>query len=417
MLRLYHLSILFLVGLLLLATGCSQQGSVVVLPKGVPVVRVRLMQDKPEILVAATQTVYVKSAADMTPQAITFPRIPGSSLKLAHGTWVAGGIPLGTGELTLTPTSEGTMTVDAQQYRGRMRLVPVTLDTFDVINDVDVEGYLKSVLSKELLSSWDDETYKAQAIAARTYAIYEARMSGTKRYWDVYPDQRSQVYGGMSFETSKSTRAVEATRGVVVAFGPPGQERIFKAYFSSCCGGRTQSAYDAFGDEYTLPLSEQNRGATCNVSTKFNWGPVTIRKDEIARRIQAWAKRKTAQEGKPRPELNMQGVASIRQAYENKVKRPVWFYVVDNQNMQYLMRAEDLRSAIASEANGGPTVYSGYFNTDNSQPGVIRFIDGHGFGHGVGLCQWCAQREALSGWRHEDIVVTAYPGSKLIRAY
>ena len=84
-------------------------------------------------------------------------------------------------------------------------------------------------------------------------------------------------------ETSKSIRAVEATAGIVVAWGSPGQERIFKSYFSSCCGGKTQSAYDAFGDEYIPPLAEHDRGATCSISPKFNWAPVTIKKDELSR--------------------------------------------------------------------------------------------------------------------------------------
>ena len=130
----------------------------------------------------------------------------------------------------------------------------------------------------------------------------------------------------------------------------------------------------------------------------------------------AWAKRKTEQQGTPRPELKMQGIARIEQAFLNKLDRPVYFYVTDTKGTRFMMRAEDLRSAIAFDAPAGQTVYSGFFNPVN-EPDAIRFTNGHGFGHGVGLCQWCAQREALAGWRHEDIVVNAYPGAKLIRAY
>ena len=408
--------VLLLLSLFTIIGGCVQQGANVVLPKGIPVIRVRLMQDRRELLVGASDTVYAKSAADMVPQPINFPRSPGSAVRIAGGYWYAGNVPLGTGELTLTPSTEGSMTIDAQLYRGRFRLVPVSATTFDVVNDVDVDGYLKSVISKELYPGWDDQTYRAQAIVARTYAIFESRTIGARRYWDVYPDQRSQVYGGMALETSKSTRAVDATRGIVVVAGPAGQERIFKAYFSSCCGGRSQSAFDAFGDEYSLPLSEQNRGTTCSDSAKFNWGPVAVRKTELARRFAIWAKRKSDQQGKPRPELQMDGVNRIDPAFLNKVGRPIQFYVTDNSGMHFLMRGEDLRSAICTDALAGSVVYSGYFNTVNDAQS-IRFIDGHGYGHGVGLCQFCAQREALSGWRHEDIVVNAYPGSKLIRAY
>ena len=224
------------------------------------------------------------------------------------------------------------------------------------------------------------------------------------------------MYGGIGRETSKSIRAVDATAGIVVAWGPPGQERIFKSYYSSCCGGKTQSAYDAFGEAYIPPLAEHDRGATCSISSKFNWPAVSIKKEELARRMAAWAKRKSAIQGSPRPELRMQGIARIEQAFLNKLDRPVFFYVTDTQGTRFMMRAEDLRSAIAYDAPADQTVFSGFFKPVN-ETDSIRFTEGHGYGHGVGLCQWCAQRQAQAGWRHEDIVINAYTGAKLIRAY
>ena len=80
------------------------------------------------------------------------------------------------------------------------------------------------------------------------------------------------------------------------------------------------------------------------------------------------------------------------------------------------MDGEDLRLAISFDAGKGPTVFSGSFNTVN-EADSIKFIDGHGYGHGVGFCQWCGQREAQAGCRHEDILTNAYPQAKLIRAY
>lgn len=366
--------------------------------------------------VAGTRVSWVKSSVDLAPARFSFPAGSGSLVKLVNGSWDIGGINGGSGELTITPTQTGSMWIDGKSYRGRYRFIPASPNTFDIVNDVDIDGYLKGVLPVELYANWSEQTYRAQAIAARTYAIYESRTAGQKRNWDVFSDQRSQMYSGMSAETGKSVRAVDATAGMVVAAGPEKQERIFKAYFSSCCGGRTQSAYDAFGDPYSRPLSEIDRGATCSISPKFNWGPVTIRKDELSRRLAGWAKEKSEQAGSPRPELKMQGVAKIEHAFLNKLGRPVYFYVTDNTGQQYLMKAEDLRLAICWDAADGKKVYSGYFDVVNEAQ-TIRFINGHGYGHGVGLCQWCAQRQAQSGWNYEQIILAAYPGAKLIRAY
>ena len=54
-----------------------------------------------------------------------------------------------------------------------------------------------------------------------------------------------------------------------------------------------------------------------------------------------------------------------------------------------------------------------------NEPGsdVVRFVEGHGHGHGVGMCQWCSEIRAEAGMRHEDIVLSAYPKAKLVRAY
>ncbi len=402
--------------LLSLMVGCAQKGGGPLIPRGVPVIRVRIFQDCKQIRVAADENVWVKSASDITPHPVAFPPAPGSVLKLADGMWDAGGVKLGTGELVITPAKVGAASINGNSYRGRYRLVPTSANTFDVINDVDVDSYLKSVIPVELYSSWADETYKAQAIAARTYAIYESKTAGAKRAWDVYADERSQMYGGISRETSKSIRAVDATAGIVVAYGKPGEERIFKAYYSSCCGGKTQSAHDAFGDVYIPPLAEYDRGSTCSISPRFQWPTVTIPKDELARRIQAWAKRRSELNGTPRPELKMQGVSRIDLAYLNKLDRPVYFYVTDKKGNRFMMRAEDLRLAISFDAQKGPTVYSAFFTPVNGTDS-ISFTNGRGFGHGVGLCQWCAQRQGQAGWRHEDIVLSAYPGAKLIRAY
>lgn len=407
-----------MLSLLLLVAGCAERGTSIVLPKGIPVIRVRLMQDCREVVVGGSEQVWVKSGQDMVPQPVNFPR-SGSVVKLNNGSWIAGGnVTLGSGELVLTPNRVGGMTLQGQQHRGRYRLVPLSPYTFDVVNDVDVDGYLRSVLSRELYPGWNDETYKAQAIVARTYAIYESRTTGAKRYWDVWPDTRSQEYGGMVAETSKSIRAVDATAGIVVASGPAGQERIFKAYFSSCCGGKTQSAYDAFGDAYSKMLSERTGRTWCSISPRYNWEAVSIRKDEIARRIAAWAKRRSELQASPRPELQMAGVARIDQAYLNTTTgRPAYFQVTDTRGARFVIRAEDLRLAVAFDVpKGQPTLLSSNFKTDNG-PDAIRFYDGHGYGHGVGLCQWCAQGQAQSGWRHEDIVLDAFPGAKLIRAY
>jgi stage II sporulation protein D len=403
----------------LIPIGCHEQAPVA--PNAhAPLVRVKLIQATDSVLVSASGSPLVKSTGESTPHRLHFPDTA-VAISLAPDGWHIGTLLLPGGELTIQPEREGGMAIAGKTYRGRYRFIPVmsaepmaaafsSAMRFDVINDVDVDSYLMSVVTGEMPRTFGDEAYKAQAIVARTYALYEAKTSGIGRNFDVFDDTKSQVYAGLAAETDRSREAVEETSGIVVAAGPPGQERIFKAYFSACCGGIGQSAADAFGDPPSRELTEQKVGSLCNESPRFNWAPIELRKDELTRRIRAWGARKG------NPEKDMAPLSRIDIATYNQFGRPVRFVLTDARGTRYSLSGEETRWACNADANGGPTLYSSFFNPINNTD-TIRFSDGHGSGHGVGMCQWCAQARAEQGMRHEDIVILSYPGSKLVRAY
>lgn len=405
-----HLSVLIAM-LLCLAAGCSQQTAPTPTPKSPqgPVVRVKLLSDQKQVTLTAAQPPLVRVASDPSPKRLNV--APGTPLTLARAGsgWSLGNLSVGSGDLTITPAADGSVSINGKPYRGRYRFVPTSAGAFDVVNDVDIDGYLKSVVPREMFPNWDQQAFKAQAIVARTYALYTARTTGGQ-HWDLFPDTRSQVYGGLASESAKAVQAVDETAGVVVAHGPPGKEKIFKAYFSACCGGVTQSAWDAFGDAYTIPLSERNVGPVCNMAPRFNWGPIVVKKDELTRRFRAWGA------AKDRPEKNIQSVQTIRVAASNRYGRPVRFEVVDVKGTRYSWRSEELRWAVNAEAQKGTTLNSSFCKIVD-EGDAIRFLDGHGHGHGVGMCQWCAQARALAGWPHENIVLWSFPASTLVRAY
>jgi len=376
-----------------------------------PVVRVKLLQDQTRVTLGASGAPLVRGTTAGEPKRLDLGS--GVPVTLVNGMWKVGTIDFGSGAVLIDPGS-GPLSVNGSSYRGNLRLLPTAGGKFDVVNDVDLDGYLKSVLPKELLRLWDDQTYMAQAIVARTYALYELRTAGARRDWDIYADQRSQVYGGLDAETSKSRAAVEATAGVVVAYGMPGKEKIFKAYFSSCCGGVTQSATDAFADAWTQPLGDRNNGSQCNASPRFNWGPIVISRTELTRRFKVWGVRKN------RSEQNMADLARLDVSAVNRFGRPVRFLMTDTRGTRYIWAGEEMRWAVNTDApeGSGTTLFSSFCRIINDdQTKTVRFVDGHGHGHGVGMCQWCAQAMADAGLQHEDIVIRSYPGARLARAY
>jgi len=411
--RLRPSCILFL-ALLLIPFGCTQDTATTPLVARSPHIRVLIVDDANRIdLIAGNPIIQL----DGRPIAVDLPSSFSIPTTLAPDGWHLGHMIVHTGVLAFTPNTSA-VHINGIEYRGRIRLVPTTGGRFNVINDVDVEDYLAGVVTKEMYPGWPLEAIKAQAVASRTYVLYETHLSGASRAWDVFGDERSQVYGGYSGETDKSRAAVAQTAGIVLTYGP-GDGTIFKAYFSSCCGGVTQAATDAFpGEPYIPPLAEQSHGATCNASKYFNWGPITISKSDLARRFHAWAQKRSREEGRAIAELNMAGVYRIDLQQVNRYGRPNRVLITDTHGVQYSWPAEQLRSATNFDPQGGPTLPSSFckINGDPNSNSVT-FYEGHGFGHGVGMCQWCAEARASAGQNFAQILVDAYPQAKLVRAY
>ncbi len=326
--------------------GCGQKVPPSGLPTiGTPIVRIRLITDTSKVTLTATSSSVFRTAAGSA-QRVDLPSRSGIPLTLDGAGWKIGTVMFPPVELTIEPDQEGVLAVNGQRYRGSFHFIPATSSTFDVVNHVDVDAYLKGVVSKEMLPDFGAEAYKAQAIVARTYALYEARTATPGRAWDLYPDTRSQVYGGIAAETAKSRSAVDETSGVVVAFGPPGQERIFKAYFSSCCGGAGQSAAQAFGEPDIEPLGDQAVGPRCAASPRFNWGPLVITRQELMRRFRAYG------QARNRPEKSIATIRQIDITRRNGSGRPVQFTVIDVRGQRYLLSGEQLRWAVNTGASG-----------------------------------------------------------------
>lgn len=377
--------------------------SMVVQPS-VPVVRVRLLEGQSAVAVRATTPPVFR-----VNQAIVNLTLPpsGAQVTLEPTGWRIGNAVVGAGELTIEPAVVGSVSINNAAYRGTYRLV-ANGGKIDVINDVTIDDYLKGVVAKEMLANWHPEAYKAQAIIARTYALYEKGTVQPGRSWDLYPDERSQVYGGIAGETAKAVEAVEATRGVVVAYGNPGTEKIFKAYFSSCCGGIGQNPADAINEPYHPALHEQAVGDLCKASPRFTWGPITLSRTEITRRIKLWGKRNG------RAEERITRVMRIDKTHQNSKGRPVRYMISDVSGTKYSLSGEELRWALNTDAPKDSYVYSSWIEPSPPRDESIT-ISGHGFGHGIGMCQWCSQTRALQGMRHEQIVTLSYPGSVIVR--
>jgi stage II sporulation protein D len=169
------------------------------------------------------------------------------------------------GPVTFTPRSSA-LTVGGRPYRGNI-VVSVQKGKLQVVNAVGLEAYLKGVVPSEMPSAWPEEALKAQAAAARSYAVANLAKTGT---YDLYSDVRSQVYGGLNAESASTSAAVDATAGEVVLY----DGKVATTYFFSTSGGRTLSALEATGR--AVPYLVSVPDPYDDASPHHDWGPVVV---------------------------------------------------------------------------------------------------------------------------------------------
>ena len=128
--------------------------------------------------------------------------------------------------------------VPRNKYRGRVEAVRLGNGKYVAVNVLPLESYLQGL--GELLSGWEPAAFRAQVIAARTFAVYEIATDGRTRDWDVSDDESSQVYVGIAGETAKTRAAAADTRGQVLMATVEGKTGIFCSRYSSCIGGASQ---------------------------------------------------------------------------------------------------------------------------------------------------------------------------------
>src|SRR5712691_6922798 len=161
-----------------------------------------------------------------------------------------------------------------RRYRGSIQ-VDVTNGKLRAINMVGLEQYLYGVVPSEMPYTWHPEALKAQAVAARSYAL-ATRKTGA---FDLYPDTRSQVYLGIDHEKPSTNAAVDATAGKVVLF----EGQVAKTYFFSTSGGRTSSAEDVWGEPVPYLVSVADPYAS--ISPYHDWGPFAFTGAKLAKTL------------------------------------------------------------------------------------------------------------------------------------
>lgn len=252
------------------------------------------------------------------------------------------------------------------------------------VNHVDMEDYIASVISSEMGSNWPIEALKAQAVASRTFAMYQMERNSEALY-DMENTVRSQVYRGR-YEGDRVKEAVDSTRGLIAVYdGAPAG-----TFYHSSSGGRTENPREVWGRE-RLPYLASKPALFEERSPHFNW-------------------RLRLSVGEIRDKLKKAGfttgsVISIEPVSFTSSGRVARLRLVLGPNK----RKVELRGEYFRKIIGDTRLPSTKFRVAKDRSGAYTFI-GQGYGHGVGMSQWSARGLADRGRGFEEIIQAFYPG-------
>jgi stage II sporulation protein D len=276
--------------------------------------------------------------------------------------------------------------VNGKSYRGWIELRKKKNGLLLVINELNIEDYLQGVIAEEIPHDWEFEALKAQAVASRTYALYQKRTAG-KRAYHILATVNGQVYSGRSGEHARAVQAIRETEGIVITYGG----KIIPAFYHASCGGHTENATELWGID--VPYL---RGVDCDCQEISKYG-VWEKRLSIAEVTAALHRQGYRLKGINKLEIN--GITAA-----GRVRQVSIYHAAGIESVP----AETLRAAI-----GYAVIPSVFFEIAVTGNEIV--ISGRGLGHGVGLCQWGAQEMAQSGKDYKTILSHYYPGTTLMR--
>jgi stage II sporulation protein D len=269
--------------------------------------------------------------------------------------------------------NDGPMRVNGVQVQGDVVVVKGKSQLV-VVNVLPLEAYLQGVLGSEMPKTFPIEALKAQAVAARTYALNK-KLEQYGQPFHLGSSVISQVYKGLEADDPRTREAIEQTRGQVLTW----QLQPIEAYFHASCGGHTESGLDALGRD--LPYL-RSVSCPCAKLATSHWTLKVAPKE-----LQPVA-------GGKAPGLQVQGRSPTGRVRRVQVGARSVDAVSLRERLGY-MRLKSLDFEVTSHAKDGWV------------------LKGHGFGHGAGLCQWGSRLLADAGKDYRAILEHYYPGTEL----
>lgn len=349
-------------------------------------IRILVIRDKPEVKVSCEASFEVFD--DQGRSVLKGASLPGATVKpVGEGIqWWTQVIP--TRFLLLKSVGNGIRVSNTGLFGDTVLFYRNTIGRLDIINELNLDDYLKGVVPFEGNPKWTIETLKAQAVVSRTFALTRMIERHAQEY-DVMSGVFSQVYAGKKIENARANDAIEATKGQVLTYN----NKLFPAYFHSTCGGATTAA-DLVWPVKPHPALGGVECRFCGKSPHFRW-EARVTPEEI--------KEKLAKHNMPVNEVLDVKTGKIDRtgrAHTFIIQSTRWEKTVDADAFRVWLDPMRLKSNLITKIR-------------RAEDGAFVF-KGKGWGHGVGLCQYGAKYLGELGYSYHEILGYYFPGSQIV---
>ena len=337
-------------------------------------------------------------------------------------------------EIFFSSGERGSIFFDGVEYHGDAAFYIIEEYKLLSINIVTIEEYLKGVVPSEIPPSWNEEALKAQAVAARTYAVANTYNKSNYGY-HVVDNQNSQVYGGIHREYTSTNKAVEDTKNQLIYYN----NSLITAFYHSTSGGKTADSGNVWS--ITLPYLRSKEDAFSNISPHTEWN-IDYTKDELIKIL-------TEDFGvEDIYDMEIIEISDDERVIETSIKtdkgevnlikeeiravlgysklKSTWFTINKNNQITIQGYTDNLKSNLAEknklsfDGNKVLDTTISYNKKEsilskeekfqiNTSPDNFTLV-GRGWGHGIGMSQYGAKQMAEEGFTYDEILEYYYTG-------
>jgi len=339
--------------------------------------KILLTKNKKQIIIKSDKEIKIKDSNNIQPQKEI-------KLYIQNNNLIINGFSLASKEIELS--SEDLFEFEGKKYRGNI-IVSLINNEIYVINKVKLDYYLYGVLPSEVITSWHKEVLKAQAVAARTFAIYN-KLNSKSSYYDLDSNILSQVYKGANVENKRTNEAIDETKDEIITYNG----EVIQAFFHSNSGGKTASSEEVWGGKIEYLKSKDDEYS--KKEKNYEW----TAKLPANKLYEIFEKNKiTIGE--------IYDIKIIERSESGRIKT----MKIYGSSGSIILKGKDFRSYL-----GENLVRSTMFSI--TKQNEIFIFNGYGWGHGVGLSQEGAKNMAENGWDYKKIIKYYYSGVDIVKA-